>query len=127
MASGSICPPDEIGTALTHCFRLGNLTALREPATLWAAGRVEEALLRHRKGHGIQKPWGTRERVLVALSGGSEGDTLLRRGKRTASRGAGGEFLAVHAERDDALWQHRRSFWPAGRTWWKSPAVAFTP
>jgi two-component system sensor histidine kinase KdpD len=37
------------------------------------------------------------------LSGGPEGDTLIRRGKRTASRGAGGELLAVHVERDDAL------------------------
>ena len=35
--------------------------------------------------------------------GGPEGDTLIRRGKRTASRGAGGELLAVHVDRDDAL------------------------
>ncbi|MET8946086.1 universal stress protein [Streptomyces sp. NPDC004542] len=44
-----------------------------------------------------------RKRVLVALSGGPEGDTLIRRAKRTASRGAGGEFLAVHVERGDGL------------------------
>ena len=31
------------------------------------------------------------------------GDRLIRRGKRTASRGAGGEFLAIHVERDDGL------------------------
>ncbi|WP_308404237.1 universal stress protein [Streptomyces sp. ATCC 21386] len=103
MVHGNIYPPDKIDPALSNYFRLGNLTALRELAMLWAADRVEEALLRYRQGHGIQQPWGTRERVLVALSGGLEGDTLVRRAKRTASRGAGGEFLAVHVERCDGL------------------------
>ncbi|MFD8251565.1 universal stress protein [Streptomyces werraensis] len=103
MAHGNIYPPEKIDAALSHYFRLGNLTALRELAMLWAADRVEEALLRYRHGHGIQQPWSTRERVLVALSGGPEGDTLIRRAKRTASRGAGGEFLAVHVQRDDGL------------------------
>ncbi|GGT21995.1 universal stress protein [Streptomyces chromofuscus] len=103
MVHGNIYPPDKIDTALSHYFRLGNLTALRELAMLWAADRVEEALLRYRQGHGIQQPWSTRERVLVALSGGPEGDTLIRRAKRTASRGAGGEFLAMHVERSDGL------------------------
>ncbi|MFJ9844340.1 universal stress protein [Kitasatospora sp. NPDC101155] len=103
MAHGNIYPPERIDTALANFFRTGNLTALREIALLWAADRVEEALLRYRHDHGIQQPWGTRERVLVALSGGPEGDTLIRRAKRTASRGAGGEFLAVHVTHDDGL------------------------
>lgn len=103
MAHGNIYPPEKIEPALTHYFRAGNLTALREIALLWAADRAEEALLRYRHNHGIQQPWSTRERVLVALSGGPEGDVLIRRGKRTASRGAGGELLAVHVEPDDAL------------------------
>ncbi|MFC3574003.1 universal stress protein [Streptomyces yaanensis] len=103
MVHGNVYPPDKIDAALAHYFRLGNLTALRELAMLWVADRVEEALLRYRKDHGIQHPWGARERVLVALSGGPEGETLIRRGKRTASRGAGGEFLAVHVDRGDGL------------------------
>ena len=36
-------------------------------------------------------------------SGGPEGETLLRRGARIASRGAGGELLAVHVARADGL------------------------
>ncbi|MFG1808064.1 universal stress protein [Streptomyces sp. NPDC049040] len=103
MAHGNIYPPEKVELALANYFRAGNLTALREIALLWVADRVEEALLRYRHDHGIQQPWSTRERVLVALSGGPEGDTLVRRAKRTASRGAGGEFLAVHVEPDDAL------------------------
>ncbi|MEU4585870.1 universal stress protein [Kitasatospora aureofaciens] len=103
MAHGNVYPPERIDAALANFFRAGNLTALRELALLWAADRVDEALLRYRHDHGIQQPWGTRERVLVALSGGPEGDTLIRRAKRTASRGAGGEFLAVHVAHDDGL------------------------
>ncbi|MYS25086.1 two-component system, OmpR family, sensor histidine kinase KdpD, partial [Streptomyces sp. DvalAA-14] len=102
MAHGSIYPPDKVEAALANYFRAGNLSALREIALLWAADRVEEALVRYRDEHGIQQPWPTRERVLVALSGGPEGDTLVRRGKRTASRGAGGELFAVHVEPEDA-------------------------
>lgn len=103
MAHGNIYPRERVELALAHYFRAGNLSALREIALLWAADRVEEALLRYRHDHGIQQPWATRERVLVALSGGPEGATLIRRAKRTASRGAGGEFLALHVEPDDAL------------------------
>ncbi|MFJ1791957.1 universal stress protein [Kitasatospora griseola] len=103
MSDGDIYPPERIEAALSHFFRAGNLTALREIALLWAADRVEEALLRYRHDHGIQNPWSTRERVLVALSGGFEGEALIRRAKRIASRGAGGEFLAVHVARDDGL------------------------
>ncbi|MBY8876366.1 universal stress protein [Actinacidiphila acidipaludis] len=103
MVHGNIYPPEKVDQALAHYFREGNLSALREIALLWAADRVEEALLRYRHDHGIRQPWATRERVLVALSGGPEGDTLIRRAKRAASRGAGGEFLAVHIEADDAL------------------------
>ncbi|MFI0722815.1 universal stress protein [Streptomyces sp. NPDC021224] len=102
LRQGEIYPAERIDDAMAHYFRAGNLTALREIALLWTADRVEEALLRYRRDHGIQQPWSTRERVLVALSGGPEGDTLVRRAKRTASRGAGGEFLAVHVEPEDA-------------------------
>ncbi|WP_435133481.1 universal stress protein [Actinacidiphila sp. bgisy144] len=103
MAHGNIYPKDKAEAALTRYFRAGNLSALREIALLWAADRVEEALQRYRHDHSIQRPWATRERVLVALSGGPEGATLIRRAKRTASRGAGGEFLAVHVRSDDSL------------------------
>ncbi|WP_319669873.1 universal stress protein [Streptomyces sp. ME18-1-4] len=103
MAHGNIYPPEKIDAALANFFRAGNLTALRELALLWAADRVEEALVRYRKEQGIEEPWATRERVLVTLSGGPEGETLIRRGDRIASRGAGGELLAIHVVRGDGL------------------------
>ena len=37
--------------------------------------------------HGIESTWPARERIVVALTGGPEGETLLRRGARIARRG----------------------------------------
>ena len=42
---------------------------LRELALLWVADRVDDALLDYRERHGIDRPWETRERVVVALTG----------------------------------------------------------
>lgn len=72
MLHGEIYPSDRIEAALTHYFRVGNLTALRELALLWLADRVEEGLQRYRAEHGITTPWETRERIMVALTGGPE-------------------------------------------------------
>ena len=60
MVHGNVYPPDRIDAALTHYFRPGNLTALRELALLWVADRVEEGLQRYRAEHGIAVPWETK-------------------------------------------------------------------
>jgi two-component system sensor histidine kinase KdpD len=103
MAHGNIYPPEKIDAALTNYFRTGNLTALRELALLWLADRVDEGLQRYRVAHHIRETWEARERVVVALTGGPEGDTLIRRAARIAARSAGGELLAVHVTRSDGL------------------------
>ena len=91
MAHGNIYKPEKIDAALSNYFRPGNLGALRELALLWVAGRVDEALQRYRDQHGIDKVWETRERVVVALTGGPEGATLIRarRAHRAAARRQG--------------------------------------
>jgi two-component system, OmpR family, sensor histidine kinase KdpD len=96
MAHGNIYPPEKIDAALANYFRVGNLTALRELALLWVAGKVDEQLERYRADHGIAGTWEARERVVVALSGGPEGDTLIRRASRIAARTKGADLLAVH-------------------------------
>jgi two-component system, OmpR family, sensor histidine kinase KdpD len=103
MAHGNIYLPDRIDAALANYFRPGNLTALRELALLWLADSVEEGLQRYREQHGIGTTWETRERVVVALTGGPEGEALIRRAARIAARAAGGELLAVHIARSDGL------------------------
>ncbi len=103
MAHGNVYSAEKVDAALTHYFRVGNLTALRELALLWVADRVDDALETYRTEHEISDPWPTRERVVVALSGGPEGDVLVRRGARIADRALGGELLALHVSRSDGL------------------------
>ncbi len=103
MAHGNIYRPEKVDAALSNYFRPGNLTALRELALLWLADSVEEGLQRYREQHGIDNTWETRERVVVALTGGPEGDVLIRRAARIAARATGGELMAVHIARSDGL------------------------
>jgi two-component system sensor histidine kinase KdpD len=102
MAHGNIYGPDKVDAALGHYFRLGNLTALRELALLWVADKVDDALQRYRHEHEIDQTWETRERVLVAITGGPEGETLIRRAARIAGR-SNADLLAVHVARSDGL------------------------
>ena len=103
MAHGNIYPPEKIDAALTNYFRSGNLSALRELALLWLADKVDEGLQRYRIEHKITSAWEARERVVVALTGGPEGKTLIRRAARIAARSAGGDLLAVHVTKSDGL------------------------
>ncbi|MDT9694688.1 sensor histidine kinase KdpD [Streptomyces sp. P17] len=103
MAHGNIYQPDKVDAALSNYFRPGNLTALRELALLWVADRVDEYLRAYRGEHRVSKIWGSRERIVVGLTGGPEGRTLIRRAVRLAEKGAGGEVLAVYIARSDGL------------------------
>jgi two-component system sensor histidine kinase KdpD len=103
MAHGNIHQPDKVDAALSHYFRPGNLTALRELALLWVADRVDEHLKQYRSEHHVSRIWGSRERIVVGLTGGPEGRTLIRRAARLAEKGAGGEVLAVYIARSDGL------------------------
>ncbi|XMN11760.1 ATP-binding protein (plasmid) [Streptomyces griseobrunneus] len=103
MAHGNIYEPDKIEAALANYFRPGNLTALRELALLWVADRVDEHLNQYRTDHQLSAMWRSRERIVVGLTGGREGRTLIRRASRLAEKGAGGKVLAVYVARSDGL------------------------
>jgi two-component system sensor histidine kinase KdpD len=103
MAHGNIYQADKIDAALSNYFRVGNLTALRELALLWLADKVDGQLDRYRADHRISKTWEARERVVVALTGGPEGDTLIRRAARIADRAKGSDLFAVHVTVGDGL------------------------
>jgi two-component system, OmpR family, sensor histidine kinase KdpD len=102
LAHGNVYGPEKVDAALGNYFRIGNLTALRELALLWLAGTVDDQLDRYRADHGIASTWETRERVVVALTGGPEGDTLVRRAARIAARNSS-DLLAVHVTSPDGL------------------------
>ncbi|MEU3407807.1 sensor histidine kinase KdpD [Streptomyces sp. NPDC006670] len=103
MAHGNIYKSDKVDAALSNYFRPGNLTALRELALLWVADRVDEYLQEYRGEHNIRSTWQARERIVVGLTGGPEGRTLIRRAARLAEKGSGGEVLAVYIARSDGL------------------------
>ncbi|MEU3271686.1 DUF4118 domain-containing protein [Saccharomonospora sp. NPDC006951] len=102
LAHGNVYPAERIDAALGNYFRLGNLTALRELALLWVADQVDVALQRYRAEKDITDTWETRERVVVAITGGAESETLIRRARRIATR-AGAELLVLHVLRGDGL------------------------
>ena len=103
MVHGNIYPPNRVEAALTHYFRPGNLTALRELALLWVADRVEEGMQRYRAEHGIAAPWETRERVVVGIAGEKGDEAVIRRAARIAARTPGSDLLAVHVDREDGV------------------------
>ncbi|MDQ6614159.1 MAG: sensor histidine kinase KdpD [Actinomycetota bacterium] len=102
MAHGNIYTAERVDAALGNYFRVGNLAALRELALLWVADKVDEGLQDYRERHGIAKPWETRERVVVALTGSPQGERLIRRAARMASR-ARAELVGVHIRSVDGL------------------------
>lgn len=103
LADGLVYPAGRIDAALSNFFRLGNLTALRELALLWLADEVDETLRIYRRDHGIDATWEARERVVVAVTGGPEGETLIRRAARIAARAGTHELIAVHVSEPDGL------------------------
>ena len=102
LAHGNVYAPDRIDAALSNYFRRGNLTALRELALLWLADQVDAALEKYREENKITDTWEARERVVVAVTGGPESETLVRRASRIASKSSA-ELMVVHVVRGDGL------------------------
>ncbi|EID77732.1 MULTISPECIES: sensor histidine kinase [Rhodococcus] len=100
LSHGNIYTPDKVDAALGNYFRQGNLTALRELALLWVADQVDAALTKYRAANRITDTWEARERVVVAVTGGPESETLVRRASRIASRSSA-ELIVVHVVRGD--------------------------
>ncbi len=103
LAHGNVYAAEKVDAALANYFQPGNLTALRELALLWVADEVDVALQRYRTEKKITEVWETRERVVVALTGGAESETVLRRATRIAKRAGSADLLAVHVLRGDGL------------------------
>lgn len=102
LSHGNVYAPERIDAALSNYFRRGNLTALRELALLWLADQVDTALAKYRAENKITDMWEARERVVVAVTGGPESETLVRRASRIASKSTA-ELMVVHVIRGDGL------------------------
>ncbi|MGV9680937.1 ATP-binding protein [Nocardia sp. NPDC003482] len=102
MSHGNVYAADRVDAALRNYFRPGNLTALRELALLWLADQVDAALARYRSDHRITDTWEARERVVVAVTGGRESETIVRRASRIATKSSA-DLVVVHVVRGDGL------------------------
>jgi two-component system, OmpR family, sensor histidine kinase KdpD len=102
LSHGNVYAAERVDAALSNYFRPGNLTALRELALLWVADQVDTALAKYRAENKITDMWEARERVVVAITGGPESETLLRRASRIASKSTA-ELMVVHVVRGDGL------------------------
>ncbi len=103
MVHGNIYAAEKIDAALSNYFRKGNLSALRELALLWVADKVEEGLQEYRKSEGIQDIWEAQERIVVAVNDSREGETIIKRASRIASRTPGAKLFAVHILNNDGV------------------------
>jgi two-component system sensor histidine kinase KdpD len=102
IARGQVYPREHAEAALSGAFRVGPLAALRELALLWLAASLTQNRQRSRPDGDVVEGRPTRERVMVALTGGPEGQALIRRAARIAAR-SGGDLLAVHVARPGGL------------------------
>ncbi|MFN6549956.1 ATP-binding protein [Mycolicibacterium septicum] len=102
LSHGNVYAPERVDAAMSNYFRRGNLTALRELALLWLADQVDAALAKYRADNKITDTWEARERVVVAVTGGTESETLVRRASRIASKSSA-ELMVVHVVRGDGL------------------------
>jgi two-component system sensor histidine kinase KdpD len=102
LSHGNIYAAEKVDAALSNYFRRGNLTALRELSLLWVADQVDAALAKYRAENKITDTWEARERVVVAVTGGPESETLVRRAGRIASKSSA-ELIVVHVVRGDGL------------------------
>jgi two-component system sensor histidine kinase KdpD len=114
LAAGKIYPAESVDAALANYFRPGNLGALRELALSWTADRVDEAVAEYRDLHGIDQPWETKERVVVALAGAVGGEAVVRRAARLAMRSRA-DLVGVYVRPTDGLAEESSPALPAQR------------
>src|SRR6185436_16314881 len=96
LREGKIYDAAKIEQALTHFFRTGNLTALRELALRQLATDQAGKALEYRQREGLERP-AIPEKVMVAMASRGSAKTLLRVGSRIAGRLAT-DWYAVYVE-----------------------------
>jgi two-component system sensor histidine kinase KdpD len=96
LRQGKIYDTAKIEQALTHFFRTGNLTALRELALRQLASDQAGKAQEYRQREGLERP-AIPEKVMVAMASRGSAKTLLRVGSRIAGRLAT-DWYAVYVE-----------------------------
>jgi two-component system sensor histidine kinase KdpD len=84
LREGKVYVPAQAQQAMTSFFQKGNLLALRELALRRTAERVDVQAEEWRRAQGVRRPWGARERILVAVSPAPQAADLVRAAARMA-------------------------------------------
>jgi len=96
LKQGKIYRPEKVEQALTHFFREGNLSTLRELALRTVADEVGDKAASYREREGLE-PGLMPERVMVCMSAAASAPRALRTGARIAGR-LGSRWYAVYVE-----------------------------
>jgi two-component system, OmpR family, sensor histidine kinase KdpD len=94
---GKVYVPEQARRAVEKFFRPGNLSALREIALRYVAGRVDQQMRTYMGAHAIPGPWPAAERVLVCLAPTPAAERLVRTGRRLAAA-LDAEWVVLHVE-----------------------------
>jgi two-component system sensor histidine kinase KdpD len=97
LKEGKVYIPEQVGMAVQHFFRKGNLMALRELALRCTAERVDEQVRSYRQEQAITRTWRTSERLLVCVSSSPLSAQLVRAARRMAA-GLHAEWTAATVE-----------------------------
>jgi len=97
LSEGKVYVPEQAKHAVENFFRKGNLIALREMSLRRTADRVDSQMRDYRSDHAIRQVWPAAERILVCVGPGSQGERLVRAGRRLATA-LHGEWIAVYVE-----------------------------
>jgi two-component system sensor histidine kinase KdpD len=102
LREGKVYVPQQAELASQNFFRKGNLIALRELALRKTAERVDAAMDRWRYAEAVEQPWLAADRILVGVGPRSDGDMLVRAGKRLAAA-LRAPWIVVYVETPDLI------------------------
>ncbi|MBL9078828.1 MAG: sensor histidine kinase KdpD [Planctomycetes bacterium] len=97
LRGGKVYLPEVVPSAVERFFKKDNLTALRELALRRTAQWVDDQLRTLRRAQGVQRIWGTGDRILVAVGPSPLSARLVRAAHRTAV-GLRAEWFAVFVD-----------------------------
>ncbi len=97
LEQGKVYLGEQAALARKNFFRKGNLIALRELTLRRMAERVDAQLRAYRDRHDIQHIWAVNDRLMVLVGPHSNGEQLVRAGKRMANA-LNAEWIVVYVE-----------------------------
>jgi len=124
LLQGEIYPAGQVSQALTHFFRAGHLTALRELALRFLADEPAEEFARHLARLRARARGDAAERMLLGVTAAPGAEAMVRRAAQMAARiQADLEIVNVASQdgvrrgRDDGLARLRHVAADVGATW----------